>query len=255
MTVGVIESWADDMDLRGMLEAERAEARADRVKRVVDVVVASALLLAVLPVIAILALVSAASLRAWPFFVQDRIGRNGRTFRFVKIRTLPPATAAYADKYALADVRVPTATRLMRALHLDELPQLVLVVAGTMSLVGPRPEMPGLHDALPGHVARARTLVRPGVTGLWQVGAHCDGLIGESPEYDACYVRHRSLRFDLWILLQTARKVLQGGRGHVRLDALPAWVEASSAPQAFTSVIDLTGLTATDHVELQVIEG
>lgn len=249
-----IESWADDPDLRAMAAAERAGVRVDRAKRVVDVVVASTLLLAVLPVIVGLALVSAASLRAWPFFVQDRIGRDGRTFRFVKVRTLPACTAAYADKYALAEVRVPTTTRLMRALHLDELPQLALVVAGTMSLVGPRPEMPGLHDALPGHAARTRTLVRPGVTGLWQVGVHCDGLIGESPEYDACYVRHRSLRFDLWILAQTVRKVLRGGRGHVRLDALPAWVEASTDRPPVTTVIDLTSAIAADRLELRVAD-
>jgi len=237
-----------------MTAAGRAEVRAARAKRLVDVAVASTLLLAVLPVIVVLALVSAFSLRAWPFFVQDRVGRDGRSFRFVKIRTLPPSTAAYADKYSLAQVQVPTATRLMRALHLDELPQLALVVAGAMSLVGPRPEMPGLHDALPGHVARTRTLVRPGVTGLWQVGVHCDGLIGESPEYDAFYVRRRSLRLDLWILAQTARKVLRGGQGHVRLDALPAWVEAQSQPRRSELVIDLTGLIATDHVELQVAD-
>jgi lipopolysaccharide/colanic/teichoic acid biosynthesis glycosyltransferase len=252
--VDVIESWVEGLDLRRIDAEERAEARADLVKRVVDVALASVLLVAVLPVIVLLAVVSTVSLRAWPFFVQERIGRDGRTFRFVKIRTLPPSTAAYADKYALAEVRVPTATRLMRALHLDELPQLALVVVGAMSLVGPRPEMPGLHDALPGHVARTRTLVRPGVTGLWQVGVHCDGLIGESPEYDACYVRNRSLRFDLWILAQTARKVLHGGRGHVRLDALPAWVEGQHDPRPASSVIDLTGHIATDHVELQAID-
>jgi lipopolysaccharide/colanic/teichoic acid biosynthesis glycosyltransferase len=226
---------------------------ADRAKRMVDLVVGTALLVGVLPLIAVLALGSAIALRAWPFFVQERIGRDGRSFHFVKIRTLPPATGAYVDKYALADVPIPAFTRALRALHLDELPQLLLVVLGQMSLVGPRPEMPALDAQLPRSLARARNLVRPGCTGLWQVGEHCDRLIGEAPGYDLFYVQHRTLRLDLWILGQTVRKVVRGGHGIVRLDEVPAWARRDRAAEPRDVVIDLTDRFAPDLV-LQALE-
>ena len=213
----------------------------DGLKRAVDLVVGLILLAACLPVILVIAVGSALTLRAWPFFVQERIGRDGQTFRFLKIRTLPTATNPYADKYSLAELDIPRFTRLLRALHLDELPQLLLVVLGRMSLVGPRPEMPTLHAALPPGFAQARSRVRPGCTGLWQVGVDCDGLIGEAPEYDAYYVAHRSQRLDLWILWQTVRKVVSGGAGQVVLDEVPTW---ASRPRVDTAVdfivVDLT---------------
>ena len=202
---------------------QRAFDRHAMVKRGFDIVVGSVLLLLSLPVILIIAFGSAVALGAWPFFVQDRIGQGGERFRFVKVRTLPPTTDAYADKYSLADVRVPAFTQALRMLHLDELPQLALVVLGRMSLVGPRPEMPELHARLPRHVATSRSLVRPGCTGLWQVGVHCDGLIAEAPEYDSLYVQHHNLRLDVWIMVQTVLKMARGGRGTIALSDVPTW--------------------------------
>jgi len=214
----------------------------DWLKRGVDLLVGLTLLALCLPVILVIAVGSAVTLRAWPFFVQDRVGRDGETFRFLKIRTLPPSTNAYADKYALAEVDIPRFTRLLRGLHLDELPQLLLVVLGRMSLVGPRPEMPTLHAELPPGFAHARSRVRPGCTGLWQVGVDCDGLIGEAPEYDTYYVTHRSQRLDLWILWQTVRKVVRGGAGQVVLRDVPAWAVGSEVD----TVVDLTAFDRTD---------
>src|SRR3954447_14250682 len=115
-------------------------------KRTFDVTVAATLLILTLPVIVLCAFVSLVSLRAWPFFTQTRVGRGGRSFRFVKIRTLPRNAPKYACKYDLAGLRVPRGTLLLRELHLDELPQLALVILGRMSLVGPRPEMAQLYD-------------------------------------------------------------------------------------------------------------
>jgi lipopolysaccharide/colanic/teichoic acid biosynthesis glycosyltransferase len=244
-----------DLTVLDRVRTDRRVRRAERAKRAVDLVVGTVLLLGALPLILVLALGSAISLRAWPFFVQERIGRDGRPFRFLKIRTLPPATCAYADKYALAEVRIPAFTRALRALHLDELPQLLLVVLGQMSLVGPRPEMPGLDAQLPRSLARARSLVRPGCTGLWQVGVDCDRLIGESPEYDLFYVEHRNVRLDLWILGQTVRKVVGGGQGVVRLDEVPAWARRDRGAQEHGDVvIDLTDRFAPELVGMQAIE-
>jgi lipopolysaccharide/colanic/teichoic acid biosynthesis glycosyltransferase len=191
------------------------------VKRVVDVTVGLVLSVLVLPAIVALALATALVLRAWPFFTQDRIGFGGSRFRFVKIRTLPASAPPYADKYELASVRSPWLSQRLRRLHLDELPQLLLVVTGKMSLVGPRPEMPALHADFAPDFAIDRTAVRPGCTGLWQIGERCDHLIGEAPEYDAFYLAHTSLRLDAWILWRTLVMVVRGTT--VNLDAVPSW--------------------------------
>lgn len=192
-------------------------------KRSLDIVAGTILALAVTPLILVLALVLAVQFRASPFFVQDRLGRGGRPFRIIKLRTLPPETPAYADKYAVRGVPRPFLPSLLRQLHLDELPQLWLVPLGRMSLVGPRPEMAFLHVRISDAVARQRVSVRPGCTGLWQISVDSGGLIHEHPEYDLAYVQAPTLRFDLWILWHTARMMLTGSH-RVTLDEVPSWV-------------------------------
>lgn len=203
-------------------------------KRAGDIVGSVVLLIVTAPLVLLGALVSTACLRAWPFFVQERIGLHGRPFRMVKIRTLAPSTPTTLEKRHLEDHRPPAPCRFLRSHHLDELPQLLQVLQGTMSLVGPRPEMVALHDALPQEVAHARTQVRPGVTGLWQVSTAVQGMIGDAPEYDLWYVAEASARLDLWILWRTAA----GGLGQTRisdLDAVPAWARRAPAHTAADS--------------------
>lgn len=200
-------------------------------KRGFDIAVALLLLVITLPVILTSALITTVSLRSWPFFTQDRVGRDGRPFKFVKLRTLPTHAPRYAGKYELADLRLPWVSRWLRHLHLDELPQLLLVVTGRMSLVGPRPEMPYLHEEMDDAVADARTSVRPGCTGLWQISEHCDAMIHEHPEFDAHYLRNQSLRFDLWILWRTVRLMLPVGQPSLAtLHDLPAWARREPVP-------------------------
>ena len=193
-------------------------------KRAVDVVLALMLAVAALPVVALAAVVLALTFRAQPFFVQSRVGFGGERFRLVKLRTLPPSTPIDCDKYAIAQMDLPRVARFLRRTHLDELPQLLLVVTGKMALVGPRPELPRLHAELPPDFASLRTTVRPGCTGLWQIGRDCVRLIGEACEYDIAYLRHRSWRLDLWVLAQTARQMLLGWRS-LSLDDVPAWAQ------------------------------
>ena len=205
-------------------------------KRVFDFLIASALVVLTLPVVLVAATGSAILLRAWPFFVQRRVGYQGREFRFVKIRTLPTSTPAYLLKNDLHVEELPSFLRVMRLLHIDELPQLFLVLSGRLSLVGPRPEMTVFHDRLDVDFARARTTVRPGCTGLWQIGLGCVGLIGDAPEYDRFYLRHRTLLLDVWVLTRTALLMLGLG-GLVSLQDVPVWaadehpVRAASQPE------------------------
>jgi lipopolysaccharide/colanic/teichoic acid biosynthesis glycosyltransferase len=206
----------------GVEEREAAQvARTEASRRAFDIVVATGLLLVTLPLIVLFAVMLAVSLRAWPFFSQTRIGRNGHSFRFLKLRTLPPTAPAYADKYAIAKVRIPRCAQILRATHLDELPQLLLVLSGRMSLVGPRPEMPQLHESFNRPHRAAREALRPGCAGIWQVSIDNDRLIHEAPEYDLFYAEHASLRLDAWILWRTA--ILAVGGGRVTIDDVPAW--------------------------------
>ena len=197
-------------------------------KRAVDVTVGSIIALVALPIIGVLALVGLLVWRANPFFVQDRVGRHGRMYRVFKLRSLPPQAPAYADKYAIQQVEIPPYGRLLRALHLDELPQILHVVSGRMSLVGPRPEMAFLHEQMPDHFAAERITARPGVTGLWQISEAVTGLIMEAPEYDRAYLANQTLRLDAWILWRTVIKPL--GAPHVTLADVPAWVLPADAP-------------------------
>ena len=205
-------------------------------KRATDIFLGGLLAIVAAPLILVLALVLALSLRAFPFFVQERVGLDGRRFRLVKLRTLPRTTPPYADKYSIAGVKIPRVARVLRRLHLDELPQLFLVPIGRMSLVGPRPEMPALHDRLPGNFAEQRTSVRPGCTGLWQIGRDSGGLIGETPYYDEFYLHHRSNQLDLWILAQTAK--LMAGRGRqFRISDIPAELRRPAVAHAPATAI------------------
>lgn len=206
-----------------MREGERSDLqRVDKQRRVLDLVVGSVAVVLAVPVIVLVATGSAIALRAWPFFIQDRVGRNGELFRFVKVRTLPVAVPSYIDKHQLDTRQIPAFCRLLRRLHLDELPQLFLVLSGRMSLVGPRPEMAYLHEQMPRGFQRHRTSIRPGCTGLWQVSTSCADLIGVSPEYDRYYLAHRSVRLDTWVLVRTMGKMV-GKRRSVTFDDLPSW--------------------------------
>jgi len=212
-------------------------------KRAIDVVVGTFLALICLPVIAVLALVAAVNLRAWPFFVQTRIGAGGVPFRLVKLRTLPVSTNHYADKRAIESIPLTWISRTMRRTHLDELPQLFLVPFGRMSLVGPRPEMAFLHEQMPPSFASRRTEVRPGCTGLWQIGHDCAGLIVEAPHYDLHYVSHRSLLLDLWIVWRTVSIAV--GAGTVSLADIPSWLHREGTLSPFP-------LAHATHAEIEI---
>lgn len=211
----------------------------DIVRRDIDILISSTLLLLTLPVMIVTIVGSALALRTSPFFSQVRVGRGGEHFRFVKIRTLPPTTPAYTDKHQLDMHAIPAFCRLIRRLHLDELPQLIHVLSGRMSMVGPRPEMPHLHEGMNPEFAGLRTSVAPGCTGLWQISPACVELIHESPQYDEFYVANRSVRVDLWVMYRTALKMTGLGR-HVGLEEIPAWVAPAVSERAPATAESLT---------------
>jgi len=198
------------------------------VRRMVDVTLGTFLAVVTLPLVLVTAVAAAVALRSWPFFVQERVGLNGRTFRFVKLRTLPRGAPKYVDKYSVQAMEIPSICRWLRAMHLDELPQLWLVITGRMSLVGPRPEMAFLHARLDRDFARRRTAVKPGCTGMWQISAHSESMIFEHPEFDEYYLRNRTAFLDAWILVSTLGLMLPGRNR--RLVSLAAFDERVTLP-------------------------
>lgn len=161
-------------------------------QRAVDLAVGLGASVATAPLIAVLLVGSGSVFRANLLFVQHRVGRGATLIPVPKIRTLPPQAPSAADKHELAAVPIPAWGLWLRSWHFDELPQLWSVVAGHMSLVGPRPEMAHLVERFDPEFAAARTTVRPGITGLWQLSEAASGLICEAPEYDLPTCRWRA---------------------------------------------------------------
>ncbi len=179
-------------------------------KRVCDFVAAVIILVLVSPVL-LAALIAIRFSEPGPvFFRQVRTGRLGREFRLFKLRTMRAGRTPDPQELVPLDHPEITAVgRVLRRLKIDELPQILNVLAGDMALVGPRPTLPDqtrVYDAF----QRQRLLVRPGVTGLAQVNGSATLSWDERIKYDVYYVRRHGLLMDLGILLKTPAVVLLG---------------------------------------------
>jgi lipopolysaccharide/colanic/teichoic acid biosynthesis glycosyltransferase len=199
-------------------------------RRGVEVTAALGLALVVLPWVLLAALLVKLTSRGPAFYLQRRVGRGGVPFTIYKLRTMRHnCESATGPRWALpGDPRVTLLGRLLRRTHLDELPQLLNVLRGDMSLIGPRPERPEFvarfEQILPGYGERLR--VRPGVTGLAQVQVG-PGLglevVRRKLAYDLYYIRHLGPWLEVRILAGTVLHVLGLPLGLVRVVcALPA---------------------------------
>ncbi|CAM5467583.1 MULTISPECIES: sugar transferase [Streptomyces] len=191
------------------------------IKAVVDRVGAAFLLLLFAPLMALVGLLVVADSRGGVFYRQRRVGKGGREFTILKFRTM--VVGAHKARAELADHnegagllfklrRDPRVTRVgavLRRYSLDELPQLFNVLTGSMSLVGPRPPLPE-ESAAYGPDIRRRLLVKPGLTGLWQISGRSDLPWEEAVRLDLRYVEDWSLALDTVILWKTLRAVLYG---------------------------------------------
>jgi lipopolysaccharide/colanic/teichoic acid biosynthesis glycosyltransferase len=188
-------------------------------KRVLDVVVCLLLLAVVVPALAACALAIALDSPGPIFFAQERTGRDGRRFRMLKLRTM--VADAEERKAALAhlnvlpppdfkipdDPRITRVGRFLRATSLDELPQVLNVLRGDMSLVGPRPTSFSANSYDLWHTHRLDVV--PGITGLWQIEGRNVTTFDERLRLDVQYIRRRSLLFDLQLLARTVLVVLR----------------------------------------------
>jgi lipopolysaccharide/colanic/teichoic acid biosynthesis glycosyltransferase len=218
------------LDVRGEVSS-RAAPRLHLVtvsaKRAFDILGAATLLVLLLPILLSIALLIRLTSPGPVLFRQQRVGRGGRLFCFYKFRTMYQNTdpTPHREYYArlvrgdalasvgsfklTRDPRVTSFGRLLRRSSLDEIPQLLHVLKGDMSLVGPRPPIPYEVELYsPREMARLR--VTPGLTGLWQVSGRSTLNFQQMVELDLAYIKNWSLQLDLKILLKTPWAILTG---------------------------------------------
>jgi len=191
-------------------------------KRFWDIVLGSILLLLAAPLMVLLAVLIAIDSGRPVLFVQERVGLHGRPFRMLKFRSM--RTGEYERKQTFSSTSpdepvfydpnveryVTRVGRYLRMTSLDELPQLVNVVRGDMSLVGPRPVLPA-DMVLYGDQAEKRCSVRPGLTGLYQISGRKTLPLKTAMRLDLEYVDRQSVLYDFWILLRTPFALLKAG--------------------------------------------
>jgi Undecaprenyl-phosphate galactose phosphotransferase WbaP len=221
--------WVKPRDINGVLGLEITSNLlspfARFVKRAMDVSVVCASAPLWVPLCMFAALIILIFDRASPFFLQERVGRNGVLFEAWKFRTMVldaeqvlerklaqdhKLRREWENSYKLrTDPRVTGVGRLLRRLSIDEFPQFLNVLKGDMSLVGPRPLPQYHHEQLSARVRDLRERVRPGLTGLWQVSGRSDKP-GDMERMDTYYVRNWSPWLDIVVLVRTVRAVVKG---------------------------------------------
>jgi len=174
-----------------------------RVKRYFDLFLAVILLCLSSPLLAIISLAIKIDSKGPVFFKQKRVGKDGKIFQIYKFRSMFVDAASYSTKPIFQhDPRITRVGRLIRKISLDELPQVINVLKGDMSFVGPRPEMPFIVAEY-NEIHKERLKLLPGITGLWQLSGDRKKPIHENMDYDLYYIRNASFFLDVAILIET----------------------------------------------------
>lgn len=208
------QCWMESIDIDGLLLTSMTDPTDPWyyafTKRSVDVAFSLLLLMALGPLLLLTALLIRLDSSGQAVFVQKRVGRNGRLFNMYKFRSMHENAPSYGfSPTESEDPRITKIGRFLRRTSLDEIPQLVNVLRGDMSLVGPRPEMPFIVNGY-NLRQRQRLQVTPGITGLWQLSADRNFQIHENIQYDLYYIRNRSFFMDMAILVHTIFFAMRG---------------------------------------------
>ncbi len=180
-------------------------------RRAFDILVAGAVLLVTGPFVLLAMLAIRLETHGHPIYRQRRVGRDGHEFDVLKLRTMVAGAEFQGAGLAISegDARITRVGALLRRVSLDEIPNLVNVLRGEMSIIGPRPTVP-VQVAQYTERQRGRLAVKPGITGWAQINGRTSLPWDERIELDLWYIENRSPRLDLSILLRTARLVLTG---------------------------------------------
>jgi exopolysaccharide biosynthesis polyprenyl glycosylphosphotransferase len=209
------QKWTKSIDIDGLSLTPMLESfehwPCSIAKRMADLIGSSLLLVSLAPLFSLIALFIRLDSSGPALFVQERVGRNGKLFKMYKFRSMHKGTPKYEPSPTTPfDPRITRIGRFLRRSSLDELPQLVNVLLGEMSLVGPRPEMPFIVRNYTSE-QQQRLQVTPGITGLWQLSADRAFPIHDNIQYDLYYIRNRGFFMDIAILIHTLIFAMRGG--------------------------------------------
>ena len=193
------------------MNAQESQRRGEvLLTRAIDVMLAFIVLIVLMPVLMIVTILIRLESRGPALFRHRRVGERGEEFELWKFRSMRIEALKYERSPTNStDSRLTRVGRIMRRLSFDEIPQLVNVLKGEMSLVGPRPEMAFIVNQYTA-MGRKRLLVKPGITGLWQISSGRAAPIHHNLQYDLYYIQNKSIRLDIAILLRTISAVIRG---------------------------------------------
>ena len=182
--------------------------------RFFEIVTSTLLIITTSPLLLIVACAIKLEDRGPVFYTQERIGHANRVFRLFKFRSMIDGAEKQGEQWAgKTDSRITHVGRIIRKLHIDELPQMINILKGELALVGPRPERPGfvrmLEEAIPHY--HLRHIIKPGFTGWAQIRHHYARSIEDSHrkfEYDLYYIKNRNLFLDFGIMLKTIQIIV-----------------------------------------------
>jgi lipopolysaccharide/colanic/teichoic acid biosynthesis glycosyltransferase len=205
------------------LSVSPAQSRRNTIERVFDVVFSLLVLICGAPIYLLIGLLIYIDSPGSIFYIQERVGKNYRHFRCIKFRTMienaddvlvdlisnsADARQEFTDNFKLKnDPRITPIGKFLRCTSLDELPQFWNVLAGDMSVVGPRPLVPEELVKYEHHIDKVLT-IKPGITGLWQVSGRNDIPYHKRVQIDVYYAEHRNIWLDLWVTMKTVSVVL-----------------------------------------------
>jgi exopolysaccharide biosynthesis polyprenyl glycosylphosphotransferase len=206
--------WTELIDIDGLLLTSVADRIAPwhyaLAKRAADLVLSALLLILFAPVLFLIGLLIRLDSPGPALFIQKRVGRNGQIFAMYKFRSMYTGASHYDFSPTTGqDARITRIGRFIRRTSIDELPQLLNVLRGNMSLVGPRPEMPFIVQQYSSRHRRRHEVI-PGITGLWQLSADRALQIHDNIQYDLYYIRNRTFFLDLAILVHTLFFAMRG---------------------------------------------
>jgi lipopolysaccharide/colanic/teichoic acid biosynthesis glycosyltransferase len=180
------------------------------VKRSVDILISAFILVLLVPLFLVVSIFIIADSGLPVFFRHDRAGTDGHLFAMWKFRSMHVDAPRYqSSPLSDSDPRLTRIGRVLRRFSIDELPQLINVFRGEMSLVGPRPEMPFIVQQYSAN-ERRRLTAQPGITGLWQISPARAFPIHEHVEYDLYYISHQNMFLDIAIMVRTVTAVFRG---------------------------------------------
>lgn len=184
-----------------------------RIKRIIGLLISIPSLLLIIPICLIACIFIVIESSGNPIYIQERIGLNGQSFSIYKLRSMYQDAEKNGHKWASKnDTRITKVGRFIRKTRIDELPQIINVIKGEMSIIGPRPERPEFINEFLKDIPNfnERLAVRPGITGWAQVNGGYELTPKDKLVYDLFYINHESIKLDFLILLKTIKVIFTG---------------------------------------------